>query len=53
MTARRIVITGATDGMGKAAAMELARQGAHLPLVSRDREQCEAVKAQCIAETGN
>jgi len=53
MTARNIVITGATDGMGKLAAQELARQGARLLLIGRNRERCEAVKAECIAETGN
>jgi len=51
--ARNIVITGATNGMGKAAAKELARQGARLLLVGRNRERCEAVKAECIAETAN
>lgn len=50
---RTIVITGATDGMGKEAARELARRGARLILVSRNRERCEAVTAACIAETGN
>jgi retinol dehydrogenase-12 len=53
MTARNIVITGATDGMGKVAAKELARQGARLLLIGRNRERCETVKAECIAETGN
>jgi retinol dehydrogenase-12 len=50
---RTIVITGATSGMGKAAAKELARRGARLLLVGRNRQSCEAVKTECIAEAGN
>lgn len=53
MCARTIVVTGATDGMGRVAATELARRGARLLLVSRSRERCEAVKGGCVAETGN
>jgi NAD(P)-dependent dehydrogenase (short-subunit alcohol dehydrogenase family) len=52
-TARNIAITGATDGMGKEAAKELARQGVQLLLIGRNPERCEAVKAECIAESGN
>jgi NAD(P)-dependent dehydrogenase (short-subunit alcohol dehydrogenase family) len=37
------VITGATSGIGKAAATALARQGAQLVLVGRDRGRAEAV----------
>lgn len=51
--ARTIVITGATSGMGRAAAIELARWGARLLLVGRNRERCEAVKAECFADTAN
>jgi len=53
MTARNIVITGATDGMGKVAAKELARRGAQLLLVGRNRERCELVRAECITKPGN
>jgi NAD(P)-dependent dehydrogenase (short-subunit alcohol dehydrogenase family) len=49
MTARNIVITGATDGMGKVAARELARAGARLLLVGRSRDRCEATMAECAA----
>jgi NAD(P)-dependent dehydrogenase (short-subunit alcohol dehydrogenase family) len=53
IAARNIVITGATDGMGKVAAKELARQGARLLLVGRNRERCESAKTECTANTGN
>ena len=50
---RTVVITGATSGMGESAAKELARRGARLLLVGRDRERCQAVRAECVSETGN
>lgn len=37
------LITGGTDGIGKAAALELARRGATLTLVGRSREKTERV----------
>ena len=39
---RRVVITGATAGIGLAAAVELARRGAHLAIVARDAERARA-----------
>jgi NAD(P)-dependent dehydrogenase (short-subunit alcohol dehydrogenase family) len=53
VTERNIVITGATDGMGRVAARRLAHKGVRLLLIGRNPERCEAVKAECIAETGN
>jgi len=38
-----VVLTGATRGIGRAAAIELARRGAELALVGRDAERVEAV----------
>jgi retinol dehydrogenase-12 len=38
-----VLLTGATRGIGRAAAIELARQGAEVALVGRDAERVEAV----------
>jgi NAD(P)-dependent dehydrogenase (short-subunit alcohol dehydrogenase family) len=40
------LITGASKGLGKAMALALAREGAHLVLVARNREQLESVAAK-------
>jgi len=41
-----IVITGASSGIGKAAAVALAAQGANVAVVGRNRKRTEAVAAQ-------
>lgn len=48
-----ILITGATDGIGKAAATALARRGARLTIVGRDREKTARVLAELQAASGN
>src|SRR6478609_2848416 len=45
----RVVITGATSGIGKAAALELARQGARLTIVCRDEDKGTATVAELRA----
>jgi NAD(P)-dependent dehydrogenase (short-subunit alcohol dehydrogenase family) len=47
-----VVITGATRGIGHAAAVELARQGAEVALVGRDVERVYSVAAQARATGG-
>lgn len=46
---KTVVVTGATNGIGRAAAVELGRRGARLALVGRDRRRCadaaDAVRA--------
>ncbi|KFV91531.1 PREDICTED: inactive hydroxysteroid dehydrogenase-like protein 1 [Eurypyga helias] len=44
------VVTGSTDGIGKAYAEELAKRGVNIVLISRNREKLEAV-ARSISET--
>ena len=47
------LVTGANAGMGKAIATELARQGATVVLVSRNRRKGEQAQAEIAAATGN
>lgn len=46
MEGRTVVITGASSGIGRAAARELALLGADVAVVGRDRERTEAVAAE-------
>ncbi|NWW70409.1 HSDL1 protein, partial [Climacteris rufus] len=46
------VVTGSTDGIGKAYAEELAKRGVNIILVSRNKEKLEAV-SRSISETYN
>lgn len=48
-----ILITGATSGIGKAAATTLAKQGAHIILHGRDARKTEALKMELIAVCGH
>ncbi|MFF7598482.1 SDR family NAD(P)-dependent oxidoreductase [Streptomyces mirabilis] len=41
-----IVMTGATNGMGRLAALDLARRGAHLGIVARSRPKADALRAE-------
>lgn len=47
------LVTGANAGMGKVVATELARQGATVVMVSRDRRKGEEARAEIAAVTGN
>ncbi len=47
-----VLLTGATRGIGEAAAIELARQGAELALVGRDGERVADVARQARAAGG-
>jgi len=47
------LITGATSGIGKATAIELARRGAHVVYTARNLEKARIVKEEIISKTQN
>ena len=49
---RTVVMTGASDGLGREAALQLARWGADLVLAVRSRSKGEVVRARIVRETG-
>jgi NAD(P)-dependent dehydrogenase (short-subunit alcohol dehydrogenase family) len=48
-----VMVTGANSGMGKEISLGLARLGATLVMVSRDRQRGESARADVQHETGN
>jgi len=48
-----MLITGASDGIGKITAHALARQGAHIVLLGRNGAKTDAARQEIIAATGN
>jgi len=52
MTGRVCLVTGATDGHGRAIARQLAERGADVIIHGRSREKCEAVQSEIAAATG-
>jgi len=53
MKGKTVLITGATSGIGRIAAQELARQGAAIHLVCRDRSRGEETAAAIARDSGN
>jgi NAD(P)-dependent dehydrogenase (short-subunit alcohol dehydrogenase family) len=52
MAGTTVLVTGATNGIGKATAMGLASLGARVAIVGRDRSRAETVAHEIIADGG-
>ena len=52
MKGSRIILTGASEGIGRALALALAARGARVALAARDRERLDSLAQQCRAAGG-
>ena len=52
LNGKRAVVCGSTEGIGKAAAIELALLGAHVTLIARNEEKLKNTMASLPASTG-
>jgi short-subunit dehydrogenase len=50
---RRIIVTGASEGIGRALALALAARGARLALAARDRPRLESLAQECRGRGGD
>ena len=53
MRDRKVVVTGATSGLGQAAALQLAELGARVILVGRNPDKAADARREIVAATGN
>ena len=53
MQGKVCIVTGATAGIGEVTALELARMGATVVVISRSEAKCRATVDRIRAETGN
>ncbi|HAD96714.1 MAG TPA: short-chain dehydrogenase [Cryomorphaceae bacterium] len=52
LSGKKALVCGSSDGIGKAAAMELARMGAAVTLLARNEEKLEAVRKELPTPSG-
>lgn len=52
-TDKRVIVTGATSGIGFETAHELAEREAHVYIACRDMKKCKKVADEIIADTEN
>jgi len=52
MKGRRIILTGASEGIGRALALALAERGARVALAARDRDRLDSLAQECRARGG-
>src|SRR5437899_8974893 len=52
LAGKHAIVTGGSRGIGKAIALELAREGVDVAIVARSKEQLEATARELAAETG-
>lgn len=50
MTGRRVMVSGASSGLGRATAVHLSQLGAQLVLVARNRDRLETTRSQLAGE---
>jgi short-subunit dehydrogenase len=53
MKGKRIILTGASEGIGRALALELVARGARLALAARDRDRLESLAQECRTRGGD
>jgi len=53
MNNKVVLITGSNSGIGKATSIALARLGAHVVMMARNREKGEAARQEVISTSGN
>lgn len=49
---KHVIVTGATNGIGRATALELARMGAAMSIVARNEQRCKDTRKWIHHETG-
>lgn len=53
LNGKTIIVTGGTNGIGEVSALELARAGAEVIVISRSKDKCAATVQKIQSETGN